>query len=570
MSALSVLLVEDDPSIADLVRVAVRPWNDAVHVFLTAGAAMETRIGIDVAVIDLDVQKGAGLALVHFFRARDPQLEIVALVRSGDAEGEVVAHALGCSTAIAKPLTGDAMLVSLSSVRERKAARVAATARVSTVPLAPVLQAGESRALALAIAEAAHKVTNGPARVVLDDPRDGEVEARAGMGDPTEALPLVALDESIGHLFVAPGTSRQQELDLLALSGATVGVLLRRVDSTARVGIKDPETSAYTFAYFVDVAGREMERARRHTRRFALLTFLVDNYGELRSHSSAEALREARRELVDTVLDTVRDTDVLANVEDDEMYLLVPECGMMGALACRRRIAEKQRKRTEAARLEGRPTLQVTVGVATFPRDGRDLTALLKAAHKRNNAARRNSAADAVRGAEGGLEGMLGALLRFRADDSQWQTRQSALPADVIATMAAAVAREATRKSASRDGVLYLGGERQHPLIRAALDAVNPTSGAGTPAYWLKPQPIERRDDSGLTAVRANPVEIEVDGTRIGPFALLVALTESWAYACVASQHGDYKRVMHTSELDVVEALLAELQTTFHLQRGLE
>ena len=185
MSALTLLLVEDDAAVADLVRIAVRPWNDTVHVFPTAGAAMESRIAIDVAIIDLDVQKGAGLALVHFFRARDPHLEIVALVRSGDAEGEVVAHALGCSTAISKPLTGDALLVSLSSVRERKATRVAAAARVSTLPLAPVLQASDARSLAAAIADAAHKVTRSATRVVLDDPRDGEIEARAGMGEPT-------------------------------------------------------------------------------------------------------------------------------------------------------------------------------------------------------------------------------------------------------------------------------------------------------------------------------------------------------------------------------------------------
>ena len=570
MSALSILIVEDDDAVAELIRVAVRPWNDAVAVFPSAGAAMEARTAIDAVIIDLDVQKGAGLALVHFFRARDPQLEIVALVRSGDSEGEVVAHALGCSTAISKPVTGDALLVSLASVRERKASRAAATARVSTLPLAPVLQAADSRALAVAIADAARNVTTSATRVVLDDAREGEIEARSGMGEPTEALPLVAFDESVGTLFVTPGETSRQDLDLLALSGATVGVLLRRLDSTARVGIKDPDTSAYTFAYFVDVAGREIERARRHGRRFALLTFLVDNYGELRSRARGEALRSAQRELVDTILDTVRDTDILANVEDDEMYLLVPEAGMMGALACRRRIAEKQRKRSEAARIDGRPSMQITIGVATFPRDGRDLMALLKAAHKRNNAARLNSAADAVRGAEGGLEGMLGALLRFRTDERNWQTRQAALPSDVIATMASAVAREATRGNGSRDGVVYLAGEKNHPLVRAAIDAIAPAGGSGTPAYWLRPKSGEKREDSTLSPMRAQPVEIEIDGSRIGPFALFVALTESWAYACVASQHGDYKRVMHTSELDVVEALLAELQTTFHLQRGLE
>ncbi|MEI8255619.1 MAG: diguanylate cyclase, partial [Deltaproteobacteria bacterium] len=475
----------------------------------------------------------------------------------------------GCSTAISKPLTGDALLVSLSAVRERKASRAQAAARVSTLPLAPVLQAADSSALAAAIAEAARDITRAGARAVIDDPREGEIEARAGMGEPTEALPLVAFDESVGTLYVTRGDASRTDLDLLTLSAATVGVLLRRVDSTARVGIKDPETSAYTFSYFVDVAGRETERARRHGRRFALLTFMVDNLGELRSRVRAETLRDARRELVDTILDTVRDTDVLASVEDDELYLLVPEVGLMGALACRRRIAEKQRKRGDAARHEGRPVLQTTIGVATFPRDGRDLTALLKAAYKRNNAAREDSAADTLRATHGGLEAMLGALLRFRADERNWQTRQAALPTDVIATMGGAVAREATRASSGRDGVLYVAGDKNHPLVRAVLDAV-PPEGGGTPSYWLRPRRDSKADDSGISAMRAHPVEIEIEGGRIGPFALLVALTEAWAYACVASEHGDYKRVMHTSELDVVEALLAELQTTFHLQRGLE
>ena len=35
----------------------------------------------------------------------------------------------------------------------------------------------------------------------------------------------------------------------------------RKVDAIARAGIKDPDTSAYTFAYFGEVAGREIDRA---------------------------------------------------------------------------------------------------------------------------------------------------------------------------------------------------------------------------------------------------------------------------------------------------------------------
>ena len=71
------------------------------------------------------------------------------------------------------------------------------------------------------------------------------------------------------------------ELERALSAAGALALALRKADSSAREGIKDPETSAYTFAYFVDVAGREIERARRYDRRFGLLTFTIDNHAEL-------------------------------------------------------------------------------------------------------------------------------------------------------------------------------------------------------------------------------------------------------------------------------------------------
>jgi diguanylate cyclase (GGDEF)-like protein len=568
MSSLAVLLVEDDGATADLVATVLRPWNDALQVTGSADAAMDALPAVDVALVDLEVQAGAGLALVHFFRARDPELAIVALIPAGDAESETVAHALGVNATVSKPLTGDALLVALSPIREKKAVRVETVARRGPVPLASVLEASDLHALAQALASTAALLTGAGARAVLDDGRGNEIEARAGESNPDDALPLVARDDTVGTLHVCASAREAVATDLeaLGLAGGSVGALLRHADAIARVGIKDPETSAYTFSYFVDVAGREMERARRYDRRFGLLTFLIENYAELREGADPELLREARRELVDTILDTVRDSDVLAHVEDDEMYLLLPETGRLGALSCRRRIAEKQSRRSELARLEGRPSLQVSIGVASFPQDGRDLTPLLRAAQKRGHGS--SLPAAVARDARDGLEALLGALLRFRPDEDAWQIRQAAMPAEAIVAMASAVAREATR-GAEQDGVMYLVGDRTHPLVRGGYEAARTGSQAGLPSYWLRPRAAERNESSSQ-GVRLSPVEIEIDGARVGPFVLLVVLTEGWAYACVSSDHGEYKRVMHTSDVELVEALVAELQQTFHLQRGLE
>ncbi len=574
MTSLAVLLVEDDASTARMIGTILAPWHDTLEVYVHANDAMSARTSVDVAIVDLSMQQGAGLALVHFLRARDGALPIVAIAPAADAETETVARSLGVTALLNRPLTGDALLMALSPVRERKAIRAKSLPPRNPVPLQRVLTATDMQTVASALAHTAVDLTGGAVRVVLDDSR-GEIVSNLGIGEPSEAIVLSGFDEPVGTLFIDPDADgllrpgNRQDLLAVTVVAAALAVLWRRLDMVARVGMKDPETSAYTFAYFVDVAGREIERAQRHGRKFALLTIVIDHYVLLASATPSDLLREARRELVDTILDSVRDSDVLANVEDDELYLLVPETGTLGALAYRRRVAERAAKRAELARLESRPAFDVTVGVASYPHDGRDLTSLLKSAHRRANAARAGVARDVLAESRGNLEALLGALLRFRPPPDGWQLRQTALPEDAIAEMGAAVAREAARGGDPREGIVYVLGDRAHPLVSSVVDAMRGSASA-VPAYWLRPATSGTRGEQIPRGPNARPVEIEIDGARVGPFALLVALTEGWAYVCVASAFGEYKRVMHACELELAEALVAELQSTFHLQRGLE
>jgi len=80
------------------------------------------------------------------------------------------------------------------------------------------------------------------------------------------------------------------------------------------------------------------------------------------------------------VLAAVRDTDVLARVDANEFYLLLPETGGLGAHSCRRRILAQLAEHGPGWSGEG---LAVTVGVATFPHDGGDLSRLLRVAKQR-------------------------------------------------------------------------------------------------------------------------------------------------------------------------------------------
>ena len=92
-----------------------------------------------------------------------------------------------------------------------------------------------------------------------------------------EVLHLGSRREQVGVVLVGgvgAGAMTQGKLDLVrSLASLAVAVVAAR-DSSARGAMKDPRSSAYTFAYFVDVAGREIDMARRHGRRFSIATIV--------------------------------------------------------------------------------------------------------------------------------------------------------------------------------------------------------------------------------------------------------------------------------------------------------
>jgi GGDEF domain-containing protein len=182
----------------------------------------------------------------------------------------------------------------------------------------------------------------------------------------------------------APGSTQQPLVDLVATQAATVLSLIGAREQSHRGAMKDPSSSAYTFAYFVDVAGREIAMARRHGRRFSLATVGL----ELSPESGLGDETEPTVFGAERVLGAVRDTDVLARVDANEFYLLLPETGGPGAHACRRRILAQL-----GAVTAGSP-FSASVGVATFPHDGADLSQLLRVAKFRADASRTSTVHD--------------------------------------------------------------------------------------------------------------------------------------------------------------------------------
>jgi DNA-binding response OmpR family regulator/GGDEF domain-containing protein len=419
---LHVLVVTEDLATARLVERTLAPGSDVVTAApdLSDGLAKAAAEIPDVVLVDLTLGNNAGLAIVHHLRALASTAAIYALTHPSTLALGPQALALGASGVLVLPLTGDEILRTISAERTRHAQEAE---RVHLRKQAVLVDRARAFADALANVAAAASRREACERLVALLSQDHTVQAVLYMPSADGSRQWMRVGRS-GKLDTAPGFVAELEIfawanvngfevyrfslgrrsvclavlraehrsqmdalkDILLLLGpqiATALSLASEREQSSRGAMKDPRTSAYTFAYFVDVTGREIDKARRYGRRFALATLGL----ELPAHTEESPAPDPGVQVAERILSSVRDTDVLARVDDGEFYLLLPETGGAGAHICRRRLLrEFIGDTTEAADA----ATAVAVGVATFPHDGLDLSQLLRMARHRADASRRS------------------------------------------------------------------------------------------------------------------------------------------------------------------------------------
>jgi ActR/RegA family two-component response regulator/GGDEF domain-containing protein len=379
----------------------------------------------DVAFVDVMLDGGAGLALVHHLTAAVPGLVVYAIAPASNLELGAQAVALGAAGFVSSPASGDAVLHAIGEVHARRAAEHEkarletdlAAARRRNMLMDRVVQLAQggapsevARAILAALAEVAD--AHGAALYAAFDPPQGECVRLAAMGSAND-LPATAPGEDLLRLVATRGArvvplgvaerlyalavlekidpARERDLTAIASLAATVLAFVEAGEARAREGTTDERSRVYSFAYLQDIAGREIDKAKRHGRRLAVAAILLDQ----------ESAGKTRAEIEQIVLSVVRDTDVLARFDEREFYLLLPETGALGAHSCRRRLlirAEGDRRaRTPASDRRGpvsaRPGrgVPISIGVGAYPHDGVSLDRLLRAAKQRAQDASRSA-----------------------------------------------------------------------------------------------------------------------------------------------------------------------------------
>ncbi len=122
MSLGKILVVDDDKNLLELLRMRLEAADYQVSTSLTEEGAEELvrEDAFDLAVIDLQLQKMDGIALMRQLHLIHPDLSVIILTAYGSIETAVEAVKSGAFTYLTKPFDPRALLIDIEKALENK------------------------------------------------------------------------------------------------------------------------------------------------------------------------------------------------------------------------------------------------------------------------------------------------------------------------------------------------------------------------------------------------------------------------------------------------------------------
>jgi diguanylate cyclase (GGDEF)-like protein/PAS domain S-box-containing protein len=145
-------------------------------------------------------------------------------------------------------------------------------------------------------------------------------------------------------------------------------------DHLRQQAAKDPLTGLANYRHLIETVDSEIQRSERTAREFSLLFLDLDGLKQINSCFGHLVGSEALCRLADVLCLCSRKIDTPARFGGDEFALVLPETGPIPASLVAHRICEN------LANDGKKPELSVSVGVATYPGDGKEIDSLLGAA----------------------------------------------------------------------------------------------------------------------------------------------------------------------------------------------
>lgn len=201
-------------------------------------------------------------------------------------------------------------------------------------------------------------------------------------------VPLLFSSEVVGILYVDDFAPRKflpadlQALDILA-SFAAIAIHNARTHSSLRHQANtDSLTGLFNRRSFENVLDREFHRADRHGHEFSLALIDVNDFKKFNDTHGHQAGDRALTSLGEAIRRAVRSTDFAARYGGDEIVIILPETKLQKAYNLFSKRIKQEIEEGFTRIMDGEFELAVTIGIASYPRDGKNARDLILSADR--------------------------------------------------------------------------------------------------------------------------------------------------------------------------------------------
>jgi len=220
-------------------------------------------------------------------------------------------------------------------------------------------------------------------------------------------LPLVAKGQSIGLVELFSRSEQRwdgEQLDLARTMANEAAMALenaRLYEDARKLADRDPLTGFYNHRFLHERLGEEAVRSQRGRRPLSVLMLDLDDFklvNDTFGHLFGDRMLVWCAELIRS---TLRGSDIPARYGGDEFAVILPDTNPDEARTAAERILEAFRDQPFVGAQRGPVPLAGSIGIATFPADGRTATELIAAADEALYRVKREGGHEAAAASDG-------------------------------------------------------------------------------------------------------------------------------------------------------------------------